>query len=639
MFNPDDVIDEKYVVVRSIGSGGMGAVYEARHLVMERSVAVKVLHAWSAEREEGVARFTNEARAAAIIGSDHIVEIFDAGMLEGRVPYLVMELLVGADLQEIFESRGVLDEEYAVDLIVQACEGLAAAHQNQIIHRDLKPSNIFITSSDGAGEWVKIVDFGIAKFKDLSQTGGARLTADGATLGTPRYMAPEQLGSAEKVDHRADIYALGLILYEAVTATVPFGGASIVQMLARAAKEMPAPPRSIRPDLREELEAVILKAIAPEPADRFSSMEAFAQALMQSVGSYSMTAGFNDGRASSGQATPAMLMTLGSVETVSAESASAQLPPSPQVSTPAHVSPSSFVPAPPPRSRTKLIVVLVAMIAGLFGVIVAAGVALVAFGLWTPISSSAGGTQVQPVTPPPSQPVPSAMPTPPRTPQPVQPIAKQASPPPFSPEVLMPHETMVDPSVINASQSPALGPTDAKVIIYEFTDYQCAPCNRAHAVAKATWEAHRDEVHMVVFNFPIDIACNPRVPVPAHRMACQAASVAVCAEEQGRFWEMADELHGLSGALDPLRIRGAATKAGLDLARLDQCMVGDRPRQRILHDIDQASRLSINATPIFVINGRMVPGNPGSRLEAMIQYLLEHEGRWPQTAQSASTTP
>jgi serine/threonine-protein kinase len=583
MLHPGEVIDGKYEVVRLLGEGGMGAVFEARHLVMDRRVALKVLHATARRREEAVTRFLNEARAAAIIGSDHIVEIFDAGMLPGDVtPYLVMELLEGRDLQEIARAERVLAPARAIDLVGQACEALAAAHRRGIIHRDLKPSNLFVIERGPGVEWVKLLDFGIAKFKDLSQSGATPLTAEGSTLGTPRYMAPEQLGGAEKVDHRADVYALGMILYELVTGALPFGEGSIAQLMARAARARPAPPRQVRPDLDERLEAAILKATSPAPEDRFDSMEDFGRALA----------------GASGDARPAR-----------------PAPSAPPASAPAPAAaprpPSGPAPAAAPRPRgTRTL--LVALIAGVAGVALAAagGLVMVWAGAW---DRETGGRRAV------GAPL----------------VRAQVA----APDVLLPYERMVDTSRVDSSQAPSLGPPSAPVVIYLFTDYQCAPCNRAHPVVLEAVERHRGQVRLVVFNYPIDQACNPRVPAPAHAMACHAAAVAICAEEQGRFWETSAQLHGLTGALDPAAFRGAAARAGLDLARLDQCMAGDRPRLRVGHDLAQATLFGIDVTPVLVVNGRLTPGDPGPRLEALISGLLARGGRWAGSGQTGSATP
>jgi protein-disulfide isomerase len=205
-----------------------------------------------------------------------------------------------------------------------------------------------------------------------------------------------------------------------------------------------------------------------------------------------------------------------------------------------------------------------------------------------------------------------------------------------SPGVLLPYERMVDTSRVDAGQAPSLGPPAAPVVIYQFTDYQCAPCNRTHPVVLEAVERYRGRVRLVVFNYPIDMACNPRVPVPAHDMACHAAAVAICAEEQGRFWETAAQLHAITGTLAPAAIRDAAARAGLDLARLDRCALGDRPRLRIAQDLAQASLFGIDQTPVLVVNGRLTPGDPGPRLDALVAFLLERGGRWDGQTGSAT---
>ena len=218
-FAPGTLIAGKFRVIRRLGEGGMGSVYEIEHELTKHRRALKMLHAAMAAMPSIVERFLREASAAGRVGNPHIAETFDAGVLETGEPYLVMELLRGEPLSARVE-RGPLLLHEVVDLIGQACVGVAAAHAAGIVHRDLKPDNLFITEVEGR-PFVKILDFGISKF-DSSTTGGMALTKEGAAMGTPYYMSPEQIRGVGNLDARADVYALGVILYECLAGKRPF---------------------------------------------------------------------------------------------------------------------------------------------------------------------------------------------------------------------------------------------------------------------------------------------------------------------------------------------------------------------------------------------------------------------------------
>src|SRR5260221_10172449 len=216
------ILDGKYRIVRVIGEGGMGAVYEGENLRIRRRVAIKLLHAGIAANTEMVQRFEREAQVAGTVGNDHILEILDLGALPSGERYMVMEFLDGETLTERIKVRGRLAEADAVKIVRQVLRGLAAAHGAGIVHRDLKPDNIFILKEKaGIRDFVKIIDFGISKFTEHGG-GSSRMTRTGALMGTPHYMAPEQATGSADIDHRTDIYAVGIILYEAVTMRVPF---------------------------------------------------------------------------------------------------------------------------------------------------------------------------------------------------------------------------------------------------------------------------------------------------------------------------------------------------------------------------------------------------------------------------------
>jgi eukaryotic-like serine/threonine-protein kinase len=264
----------KLRVVRALGIGGMGTVYEVEHELTRHRRALKLLHPQFATNHQIVARFLREASAAGRIGNPHIVETFDAGRLESGEPYLVMEMLDGRSLADILEDTGRVSEGEAVDWLAQACDGVQAAHDAGIIHRDLKPDNLFIQRSGR----VKILDFGISKF-DPTLTGEKQLTGD-LTLGTPYYMAPEQTSKTASVDQRADVYALGVVLYECVTGQKPFEAETYPQLIVRIHLG-DYPPASSVCGTSAIIDGIIAKAMARKPEDRFQTPAQLGAALRE----------------------------------------------------------------------------------------------------------------------------------------------------------------------------------------------------------------------------------------------------------------------------------------------------------------------------------------------------------------------
>ena len=277
-FSPGEVLLGKLSVVRRLGAGGIGAVYEVEHQLTKHRRALKVLHPKFQADRELVERFLREASAAGRIGNPHIIECFDAGRLESGAPYILMELLMGEPLSDRLRHAGQLSAGEAVDLVLQCIEGLAAAHHAGIVHRDLKPDNLFIISQGGR-DFLKVLDFGISKF-DSALTGANAVTATGAAMGTPLYMPPEQMRGAKEVDQRADIYSLGIILYECLSGRVPYGGESFAELAAAVLASLPIRLESLRTDLPTGLTGAVHKAFSREPSDRYPSVEAFAEALM-----------------------------------------------------------------------------------------------------------------------------------------------------------------------------------------------------------------------------------------------------------------------------------------------------------------------------------------------------------------------
>jgi serine/threonine protein kinase len=272
------VVAGKLRVVRLLGMGGMGAVYEVEHQLTKHRRALKLLHPEMLEHPVVVARFLREASAAGRIGNSHVVETFDAGTLESGEPYLVMELLQGKTLAAKLDRQRRLKLGEIVDLVGQACSGVAAAHAAGIVHRDLKPENLFVIESDGK-PFVKILDFGISKFdKELTGTHGD--TKEGTALGTPYYMSPEQVSGDKELDARTDIYALGVILYECSSGKRPFVADALPKLSVLIHEGKAEPLDELRPDLPAGFVEVVKRAMAKDPDARFPSVRELAAALV-----------------------------------------------------------------------------------------------------------------------------------------------------------------------------------------------------------------------------------------------------------------------------------------------------------------------------------------------------------------------
>jgi serine/threonine-protein kinase len=269
----------KYRLVRLVGSGGMGDVYEAQHQGIGRRFAIKFLHQLLAGNSEVVARFQREAQAAGGLENENIAAVVDIGTADDGVPFIVMEYLEGEDLARLLVRSGPLSVPRASFIAIQACRGLAAAHGRGIVHRDLKPENLFICKRNDGSDQVKILDFGIAKFH-----ASTNLTQTGTTMGTPFYMSPEQARGAKEVDLRTDIYSLGVILYEMLSGTKAHPGDSYNEILYHVLTQEPTPLDGIRPGLPPGLSAVVAKALAREVADRFASAIEFITALIPFAG-------------------------------------------------------------------------------------------------------------------------------------------------------------------------------------------------------------------------------------------------------------------------------------------------------------------------------------------------------------------
>jgi len=268
-----DVIADKYVVEGVLAVGGMGAVLRAWHRDLEQRVAIKVMLRELATNPEAEARFLREARASVKLRSEHVARVVDVSRLETGEPFMVMEFLDGQDLSCVLAERGPLPIDEAVDMVLQASEAVAEAHSLGIIHRDLKPPNLFLTHDAYGAPVIKVLDFGISKFRQPdSPNTGPGLTGISVVMGTPNYMSPEQMRSARSADARSDIWSLGAILYELLTGKLAFEGDGLTEVIAAVLTQPTPRPRPLRPDVPERLDEVVARCLAKDPEARFASV-------------------------------------------------------------------------------------------------------------------------------------------------------------------------------------------------------------------------------------------------------------------------------------------------------------------------------------------------------------------------------
>ncbi len=276
-------IDGKYRILRLLGQGGMGAVYEATHMGTGRRVALKVITGEIGISQDAIARFQREARAAGVIESQHIVQVLDTGVdRDLGVPFMVMEYLTGADVQQLLEQLGAFPPDLALRIAGQACSGLQKAHEAGVVHRDIKPANLFVARRDDGDSVVRLLDFGIAKVKmdQMLGSGDHGFTRTGSMLGSPLYMSPEQAMGLKTVDQRTDIWSLGAVLYEVLSGRTPhFGKDTLGQLIMAICSAPPEPIQSVAPWIAPEVSAVVHRALRLDPAQRYQSAAEMREAI------------------------------------------------------------------------------------------------------------------------------------------------------------------------------------------------------------------------------------------------------------------------------------------------------------------------------------------------------------------------
>lgn len=269
------VIGRKYRIDQVIAEGGMGIVYKGWHLVLQHPIAIKVVRPEFAHHPEAASRFVNEARASAQLHSIHAAHVLDLGRIDHGPPVMVLEYLEGCDLRNLLATEGALSLSRAVDYVLQVCEAMAEAHAQGIVHRDLKPENLFLCRMPDGTEILKVIDFGISKRLEPKSRSYTR----SQSFGSPDYMAPEQMSAPDRVDARADLWSIGIVLFELLTNRVPFHGNTVHATCATVMCDEPVPLRSLRPDVPVSIEQIVLRCLKKDAEHRYPSVRELAQEL------------------------------------------------------------------------------------------------------------------------------------------------------------------------------------------------------------------------------------------------------------------------------------------------------------------------------------------------------------------------
>ncbi|HEY9759128.1 MAG TPA: serine/threonine-protein kinase [Oculatellaceae cyanobacterium] len=267
----DRALSAEYEVLRCIGAGGMGVIFKCQRRKDGKLVAIKMLHPHLAEDEESMSRFEIELRAVCLLSHPNIIVIHDLGVADSGVPYMVMDFVDGKDLLDTLSKEGPMAQDRFLNIFTQVCGAMAHAHERSILHRDIKPDNIMLTRNERGREVVRLMDFGIARLLTDSARGVARLTKPGQAVGSPMYMSPEQARGKE-IDHRSDLYSLGLVMYETLTGMPAFQGETVYKTLVMQLTEKPKPMSAHRMGIDPRLEAIVTRLTEKAPDSRYQSM-------------------------------------------------------------------------------------------------------------------------------------------------------------------------------------------------------------------------------------------------------------------------------------------------------------------------------------------------------------------------------